>query len=276
MILRFYLVALVLMGSQLALALRGGSKETVRRAWTLIVLLHVVCLAVWIGPLAVGVLGAAILALSWRELGGGVVLLLALGLWFAAMLRWPSLLAVAAPLGAVAALLALTAGPRLTRRSDFATAFGLTVAATGAAGLVRLAGPNPAPLLALLLLVQLNDAFAYLAGKRFGRTRLFPATSPNKSAEGYAGGAVALLLGIALLHTAVLPLLRGVGPGGDAALFAFVLVFANLGDLGLSALKRGRGVKDFGSVLPGHGGVLDRFGNILLAAPLFALLWGAL
>jgi phosphatidate cytidylyltransferase len=275
LLLRFYLVGLVLVGGLLVWALARGGQETIRRTVTLVVLLHLICLALWLGPVAFGILAALILLFSWRELGGGPPVLAAYGLWFAAVLASRPLAAAAAPLGVGAGLAALWAGPALTARGAFGVAFGLCLAATGAAALVHLAWPDPAPLLALLLLVQMNDACAYFAGKRFGRTRLFPATSPNKSLEGYAAGALALAGGIVLLHSPLLPLLARAGLGADLGVFAFVFLLANLGDLSLSAVKRGRGVKDFGALLPGHGGVLDRFGNILMAAPLFAVLWRA-
>lgn len=119
--------------------------------------------------------------------------------------------------------------------------------------------------------MQLNDAFAHLGGKRFGHTHPFPRISPGKSVEGHALGAAAAALGVVVLHTLV-PVLPAAGALPRGALLWFCAVALADGDLTVSAFKRARGVKDSWSVLPGHGGVLDRFGNLFLAAPVFALL----
>ena len=117
----------------------------------------------------------------------------------------------------------------------------------------------------VLALVAIADSGAYFAGRRFGRRRLAPAVSPGKTWEGLVGGAVAGLawgLGAA----AWLP--------GDAWLWLVAsivgIIAAVFGDLFESALKRARGVKDSGALLPGHGGVLDRLDASLAALPVVA------
>lgn len=119
----------------------------------------------------------------------------------------------------------------------------------------------------LLLLIWSADIGAYFAGHRFGRRRLAPRISPGKTWEGAAGGAlaslavaVAMLVPMAALTPVWLPVI---------ALLVVVSVF---GDLFESVLKRQRGVKDSGSLLPGHGGVLDRIDSVLAALPVFALI----
>jgi phosphatidate cytidylyltransferase len=116
----------------------------------------------------------------------------------------------------------------------------------------------------LVLVVQLSDVFQYVWGKLLGRHRIAPAISPNKTWEGFAGGvACAVLLGTSLWWVTVF------NPW-QAALMALAIALAGfLGGLVMSAVKRDRGVKDYGSMIEGHGGVLDRVDSLLFAAPLF-------
>ena len=117
-----------------------------------------------------------------------------------------------------------------------------------------------------LLIVWAADAGAYFAGKKFGRVKLAPAISPGKTWEGVVGGLVL----VALLAAAV-AVLRDVNLG---VLLPFCLAIAAIsivGDLTVSMFKRTAGVKDSGTLFPGHGGVLDRIDSVAAAAPLFAL-----
>ena len=118
-------------------------------------------------------------------------------------------------------------------------------------------------LVALRLAVWGLDTAAYAVGKAVGRHKLCPKISPGKTVEGAIGGllaAVALIAGLG--HWLGLPLAHGLILG------AGVGVAGQVGDLFESLLKRRAGVKDSGSLLPGHGGVLDRFDSLLFAAPL--------
>lgn len=119
----------------------------------------------------------------------------------------------------------------------------------------------------LLLLVWSADIGAYFAGTRFGRRRLAPHVSPGKTWEGAAGG-VAASLAVAAAMLAL------VGESVLAWLPAVVLlvIVSIFGDLFESVLKRHRGVKDSGALLPGHGGVLDRIDSVIAALPVFALI----
>ena len=122
--------------------------------------------------------------------------------------------------------------------------------------------PNGHTLLWLTLFgVWTGDTIAYYAGRRFGKTKLTP-LSPGKSREGLLAGFLAtVLMSVVIAHFAGLGMVRGVVLG------ACVGVFAPLGDLAESFWKRELGVKDLGTVLPGHGGVLDRCDSLLFAAP---------
>jgi phosphatidate cytidylyltransferase len=122
-------------------------------------------------------------------------------------------------------------------------------------------------ILMLLFAVELNDVFAYLCGKTFGRRKLAPNTSPNKTIGGSAGALALTTVLVAFLghwvfrHTAVDTPLR------LAVLGLIVSMAGQMGDLMLSSIKRDLGVKDMDQTIPGHGGLLDRFDSLILAAP---------
>ncbi|WP_233169032.1 phosphatidate cytidylyltransferase [Hymenobacter sp. BT523] len=121
---------------------------------------------------------------------------------------------------------------------------------------------------ALLFLIWASDIGAYAAGKTFGKHKMAPSISPGKTWEGWAGGfAMTLIVGwtIGYMLPDMLLTYRLVAAG-------VVAVFAPLGDLAESMLKRSVGVKDSGSIMPGHGGLLDRFDAFLLVLPVLALL----
>jgi phosphatidate cytidylyltransferase len=126
-------------------------------------------------------------------------------------------------------------------------------------------------LLFLFAVVWVGDTAALYVGRSFGRTKLAPRLSPNKSWEGsiasLAGGLLATTMLYFLGHGLRGPLTWWLG------LAVIVNIFAQVGDLVESAIKRGAGVKDSGAMLPGHGGILDRIDALLLAAP---ALWYAL
>lgn len=117
--------------------------------------------------------------------------------------------------------------------------------------------------IAVFALIWINDAGAYLIGRKLGRTKLFPRLSPNKTWEGSLGGLFCALLAGAGLHFYLPVLSIGFTLG-----FAFVCVaFGSLGDLFESRMKRAAQVKDSGRFLPGHGGFFDRFDAMMFAVP---------
>ena len=123
-----------------------------------------------------------------------------------------------------------------------------------------------------LLTVWCTDSGAYLVGRKLGKRKLAPQISPNKTWEGSIGGTVvAVIVGI------IFSMLGAINHGIAATiLFSLVLSIAGqMGDLIESALKRFYGVKDSGKILPGHGGILDRFDSLLLVLPM-AYLFGLL
>lgn len=199
---------------------------------------------------------AVLLAISWRwsESPSHLVLLLALaGLWWVIALAWLAF----AP-SRHHPLLALACGVPVLVPAFIALARVLLAARGFARG--------PEMVLWLLLLVFAADIGAFFAGRRWGRHKLAPRVSPGKTWEGAAGGlgAVALVAMAGSLHFGI-PVAIGVLFGCAVGIFSII------GDLTESMFKRAAGLKDSGSLLPGHGGVLDRIDSVTAAAPLYAL-----
>ncbi len=203
-----------------------------------------------------------------------ILTLVCIGILFAVTYRDPALLLAA--LGACSLLLLTVCGFRSpldrvlpdTAYSIFALLYcGLTLVTLP----LLWSQPNgPSLLIFLLCIVWAGDIAALYVGRTFGRTKLAPTMSPKKSWEGSAASIAGSMLTAAGLlalshHTNALHL-----PGSLPrwlGLAAVLNIFAQVGDLLESAIKRGAGVKDSGAMLPGHGGILDRIDALLLAAP---------
>lgn len=126
---------------------------------------------------------------------------------------------------------------------------------TGGAGLV----------LYLVVLTQLNDVAQYLWGKTLGRRRIVPKVSPKKTWGGFLGGVGTTVL----LAWVIAPYLTPLAPGQALIAGTIIGIAGFVGDVTISALKRDLGIKDSGSLLPGHGGILDRIDSLTYTAPLF-------
>jgi phosphatidate cytidylyltransferase len=125
-------------------------------------------------------------------------------------------------------------------------------------------GQNAKLLFFLVVVVQLSDVFQYVWGKLLGRHPIAPTISPNKTWEGFLGGiACAVLLGTSLWW------ITPFNPWQAALMALAIALMGFVGGLVMSAIKRDRGVKDYGSLIEGHGGILDRVDSLLFAAPLF-------
>lgn len=123
---------------------------------------------------------------------------------------------------------------------------------------------NPYLLLAVFIIIWVNDTFAYLVGSTLGKHRLFERISPKKSWEGFVGGAVAALGAGYVLSLFIIDL-----AWWQWLIFSLlVVVFGTFGDLMESFIKRSVKVKDSGRLIPGHGGLLDRFDSMLLVVPI--------
>lgn len=129
--------------------------------------------------------------------------------------------------------------------------------------------------LAMFILIWLNDTGAYLVGCMCGRHKLFERISPKKTWEGFFGGMIFCLIGAAVFYC----FNDFFFPGDDVPLAVWLLygvlvaVFATWGDLIESMIKRNAGVKDSGNVMPGHGGILDRIDSLLAVAPMSLIYW---
>ena len=212
-------------------------------------------------------IGACLLFTPWPgfDAGGGWPEGLVVSIWGAATLFW----VVIAPAW-------LYFGWRIESKIVLTLVGWLALTATWVA-VVQLQARSPALLLALMAIVWIADSAAYFAGRRFGKRKLAPSISPGKTWEGVYGG----LIAVAIYALALLPFAEGAGysapilPPRASAWIALAVGLAGLsvvGDLFESQLKRHRGVKDSGKLLPGHGGVLDRIDALMAALPPAALI----
>jgi phosphatidate cytidylyltransferase len=268
-----------LTGAPAARAHRSVWQRTVTAALALLVFVAALFLLPAPGWAALVALACALAGLEWGRLSGlrgaplagyglllgcSPLLLLADGASGSAAL-WLSLAfwVVVAPV-----LLALgTAVP--ARPLALAAAGWLVIAPAGyALGTLQV---DPVGLLAVMAVIWMADTGAYFTGRRYGRRKLAPVISPSKTWEGVAGGMLGVWVYIAVLNGAgaAPELLRGLPGLGVATLLALMSIE---GDLFESWIKRRAGVKDSGTLLPGHGGVLDRVDGLMPTLPLAALL----
>ncbi|HID83319.1 MAG TPA: phosphatidate cytidylyltransferase [Chromatiales bacterium] len=135
--------------------------------------------------------------------------------------------------------------------------------------LVKLDGMHPGWLVYALALSGIADSFAYLAGKQFGKHKLAPELSPGKTKEGLFGGLLAVLVFTLVVALVIkLPMIQMVSLVLLSLICGLVSV---VGDLFVSMMKRESGLKDTGKILPGHGGILDRFDSHIAVAPVLFL-----
>ena len=200
-------------------------------------------------------LAAGALGLTYATWNGGVA-----GLAIATAIAIPLLL-----------IQLLTKGPEGFVQSATATTFSLLYLPFLAGFLILLARPNNGleRVMTFVVLVGCNDTFGYVVGVLLGKHPLVPTISPKKSWEGLIGSLVFTVVGGSLSFAYILSMDWWIG-----AVVGLMIVFtATCGDLIESAMKRDLQLKDMGSLLPGHGGILDRLDSVLISAP---ALWLAL
>ena len=168
---------------------------------------------------------------------------------------------------AVLTILFLTLSPRRQPLADASVTIGgmVWVGLLSFAILIAQGSHPVAYILFVVLLVAANDTGAYFVGRSLGRRKLSPVISPHKTVEGLIGGFVAGLVVASILAT--FPAWETIGIAKALIAGAVVGLMAPLGDAVESMVKRSLGVKDMGSVLPGHGGMLDRIDGFLFVAP---------
>lgn len=140
--------------------------------------------------------------------------------------------------------------------------------------MVRISVMNQGKFLILIpfIIAFIADSGAYFAGRFFGKHKMAPVISPHKTVEGAVGGILASMLGM-LLYGLILQLFGFKVNYLYAVLYGILgAVGGEFGDLCFSAIKRQTGIKDFGTMLPGHGGILDRFDSMVIVAPLAEML----
>ena len=141
------------------------------------------------------------------------------------------------------------------------------VYAVFAAGFLVFTAMNKEMILFTFLVLSVFDSFSQIAGQLFGKHKLAPKISPHKTWEGAAGG-----LTVSLITAVLIKELIGLGTGPAILLSAGIVIWALLGDLTASSYKRHYNVKDYSRLIPGHGGVLDRFDSLIAGGAWITLL----
>ncbi len=126
---------------------------------------------------------------------------------------------------------------------------------------------NPQILIGILILIWVNDSFAFLVGKNFGKRKLFESISPKKTIEGFVGGAIFSFISsyIIAINTATFSALNWF------IISIIVSIIGTIGDLVESKFKRQANIKDSGNIMPGHGGLLDRLDSLFFVSPFIYL-----
>ncbi len=177
--------------------------------------------------------------------------------------------------GIVIFLCAVLSGGKIDFHEIFAAFFACAFLPLALGAVLRIRRMDNGFLLVLLpfMAAWLTDTFAYFSGLLFGKHHIAPKISPKKTLEGCIGGTVLCVAA----SMALLPLARAVwNISLSAPRLALIMLTASIlsqfGDLSMSYIKRGVGIKDYGKLMPGHGGVLDRFDSVLFSAPAVEIL----
>ena len=123
---------------------------------------------------------------------------------------------------------------------------------------------DPSIILGCFILIWVNDSFAYMVGKKFGKQKLFYSISPHKTVEGFLGGLLFCCISASIVSRYVDD---SISTSNWLTMAIIISIFGTLGDLIESKFKRESNVKDSGKIMPGHGGILDRLDSIIFASP---------
>jgi len=253
-----------------------------RRTISWLVMVPIIVLPVLLGA-AWTILALAVLSLlCFREFAGAtglfreklmslMVVVCILALTFAVADHWYRLFVALTPMGIVVITAVATSRDRpkgYIQRVALAI-FGFILFGTCLGHLCFMANDTRYRSLVLLLIfcVQLNDVFAYTVGKSMGGPKLAPQTDPNKTISGSVGAVVLTTLLVYCLSGLIFREGWLAEPLQRVVLGLLISIAGQMGDLTVSAIKRDVGIKDTGSLIPGHGGVLDRANSLLLSAP---------
>lgn len=150
---------------------------------------------------------------------------------------------------------------------------------TGFVSIIQLRNMKFGEITYLLVFIApwVSDTFAYFCGRLFGRHKLIPSVSPKKTVEGAIGGVVFCIIGCTVYRLILGNFYEDLPPYWVFAILGFVVaIVSQVGDLIFSLIKRRYGIKDYGILFPGHGGVLDRFDSVIATAPLILIACEAL
>lgn len=270
---RFDAVVAALIIVSLFIAIIAHHRTTRIRSITLLIILAVITIAVLTYPEGLMALAILLLIMALREVWQQWKIqpfaVLAMGSVGFALAFWHPTAVLIFPF-IVAVIMTWYLPPRWTTNWSMGLFFSVLLGV----GLAFFGLQDRVGVLTLVFLIQMNDAFSYLGGQLIGRHHVVPQISPGKTLEGYGAGLLGIILG--LWVATLLGLLASTSVLHASILGVYIALAADWGDLYVSRLKRRLGIKDFGAILPGHGGILDRFGNVALAAPGFLLLWQAM
>ena len=158
-------------------------------------------------------------------------------------------------------------------KTDMAGLFGALALSLGFASLAMLRDLSAAVVLAPFVGAFMSDTGAYFMGRALGKHKLCPHVSPNKTVEGSIGGFIGSVVGMIIYHLVVKATVSlDLGWAMIIVLGLVGSLLGQIGDLSFSVIKREFGIKDYGAIFPGHGGVLDRFDSVLFVSPAYYLI----
>lgn len=278
-VLSFYLICMGLVSVACLLFFLIKQKKMLSRSLTILGLLQIMAAILWAGPLACSVFALILCFIGSHEVFRTAHKPEATILFSIVMLLVPFVYLIAPGLsyayGFAFWLLGIVFFFRIPSvvltLPVYIFGFAAIGLAIAAAALLVLAQLSVQHWIALMLLVQFNDTLGLLVGNRWGKHKVFPTLSPKKSIEGYVGGSLGVVLAL-MVCAFILPVFVTMSAHEYLISAVVMSVAINAGDLFFSKFKRAQNIKDFSSVLPGHGGILDRFDSLFFAAPVWWVL----